>query len=120
MNIALPSIGRGLHISLANLSWVVNAYVLTFGGFLLLGGRIADLLGRRLIFMVGLGVFSAASLLGGAGSERAVADRRAARQAQPGPATSARAPTPKPEKRSTRGESHGQEQSQMSDASARR
>ena len=65
VNIALPSIGRGLHISLANLSWVVNAYVLTFGGFLLLGGRIADLLGRRLIFTVGLGVFSVASLLGG-------------------------------------------------------
>ena len=65
VNIALPSIGRGLHISLSNLSWVVNAYVLTFGGFLLLGGRIADLVGRRLIFMVGLGVFSAASLAGG-------------------------------------------------------
>ena len=65
VNIALPSIGRGLHISLASLSWVVNAYVLTFGGFLLLGGRIADLVGRRLIFMVGLGVFSAASLAGG-------------------------------------------------------
>jgi hypothetical protein len=44
VNIALPSIGRGLHFSLANLSWVVNAYVLTFGGFLLLGGRLADLL----------------------------------------------------------------------------
>jgi len=65
VNIALPSIGRGLDISLANLSWVVNAYVLTFGGFLLLGGRIADLLGRRLIFTIGLGVFSSASLLGG-------------------------------------------------------
>ncbi|HJS94681.1 MAG TPA: MFS transporter [Solirubrobacteraceae bacterium] len=65
VNIALPSIGRGLGISLANLSWVVNAYVLTFGGFLLLGGRIADLLGRRVIFTVGLGVFSLASLLGG-------------------------------------------------------
>src|SRR5215471_10858242 len=65
VNIALPSVGRGLHISLASLSWVVNAYVLTFGGFLLLGGRVADLVGRRLIFMVGLGVFSAASLLGG-------------------------------------------------------
>jgi EmrB/QacA subfamily drug resistance transporter len=65
VNIALPSIGRGLQISLANLSWVVNAYVLTFGGFLLLGGRIADLLGRRLIFTVGLGVFSLASLFGG-------------------------------------------------------
>ena len=65
VNIALPSIGRGLHFSLANLSWVVNAYVLTFGGFLLLGGRIADLLGRRRIFTIGLGVFSLASLAGG-------------------------------------------------------
>ena len=65
VNIALPSIGRGLDFSLANLSWVVNAYVLTFGGFLLLGGRIADLLGRRRVFMVGLGVFSLASLAGG-------------------------------------------------------
>ena len=50
---------------LANLSWVVNAYVLTFGGFLLLGGRVADLLGRRRLFIVGLGVFSAASFAGG-------------------------------------------------------
>jgi MFS family permease len=65
VNIALPSIGRGLHFSLANLSWVVNAYVLTFGGFLLLGGRIADLLGRRRVFVAGLGVFSLASLAGG-------------------------------------------------------
>jgi EmrB/QacA subfamily drug resistance transporter len=65
VNIALPSIGHGLHISLANLSWVVNAYVLTFGGFLLLGGRIADLVGRRRIFTIGLAVFSAASLAGG-------------------------------------------------------
>ena len=70
VNIALPSIGRGLHISLSNLSWVVNAYVLTFGGFLLLGGRIADLLGRRLIFIVGLGVFSLASLTRRARPER--------------------------------------------------
>ncbi|MBV8219764.1 MAG: MFS transporter [Solirubrobacterales bacterium] len=65
VNIALPSIGRGLHFSLANLSWVVNAYVLTFGGFLLLSGRIADLLGRRRVFVAGLGVFSLASLAGG-------------------------------------------------------
>jgi MFS family permease len=65
VNIALPSIGRALHFSLANLSWVVNAYVLTFGGFLLLGGRIADLLGRRRVFVVGLGVFSVASLASG-------------------------------------------------------
>jgi EmrB/QacA subfamily drug resistance transporter len=65
VNIALPSIGRGLHFSLVNLSWVVNAYVLTFGGFLLLGGRMADLLGRRRVFIAGLGVFSLASLAGG-------------------------------------------------------
>ncbi len=64
-NVALPSIGRALHFSQVNLSWVVNAYVLTFGGFLLLGGRLADLLGRRRMFIVGLIGFSVASLLGG-------------------------------------------------------
>ena len=47
VNVALPSIGTALDFSQENLSWVVNAYVLTFGGFLLLGGRLADLLGRR-------------------------------------------------------------------------
>jgi MFS family permease len=47
VNVALPSIGAALHYAPADLSWVVNAYVLTFGGFLLLGGRVADLLGRR-------------------------------------------------------------------------
>jgi cyanate permease len=76
VNIALPSIGRGLHFSLANLSWVVNAYVLTFGGFLLLGGRIADLLGRRRVFMIGLGVFRAGLAGRRASSEPGVADRR--------------------------------------------
>jgi len=65
VNVALPSIGRHLHFSQDDLSWVVNAYVLTFGGFLLLGGRLADLLGRRRMFMLGLIVFSVASLLGG-------------------------------------------------------
>ncbi len=65
VNVALPSIGRALHFSRTDLSWVVNAYVLTFGGFLLLGGRLADLLGRRLMFMVGLVVFVLASLAGG-------------------------------------------------------
>jgi EmrB/QacA subfamily drug resistance transporter len=65
VNIALPTIQRGLHFSPTNLSWVVNAYVLTFGGFLLLGGRAADLLGRRRVFVAGLSVFSAASLAGG-------------------------------------------------------
>jgi EmrB/QacA subfamily drug resistance transporter len=65
VNVALPSIKTALHFSEANLPWVVNAYTLTFGGFLLLGGRAADLLGRRRVFMVGLVVFSAASLAGG-------------------------------------------------------
>jgi EmrB/QacA subfamily drug resistance transporter len=62
VNVALPTIGRDLHFSESNLQWVVTAYGLTFGGFLLLGGRAADLLGRRRILMVGLAVFAAASL----------------------------------------------------------
>src|SRR4051812_47260434 len=65
VNVALPSIGRDLQFSQENLSWVVNAYTLTFGGFLLLGGRMADLLGRRRMFMAGLIVFAGASLAGG-------------------------------------------------------
>lgn len=65
VNVALPSIGAHLHFSRDDLSWVVNAYTLTFGGFLLLGGRLADLLGRRHMFMIGLVVFSLASLAGG-------------------------------------------------------
>jgi EmrB/QacA subfamily drug resistance transporter len=65
VNVALPSIGAALHFSRENLSWVVNAYTLTFGGFLLLGGRLADLLGRRRMFMTGLVLFSVASLAGG-------------------------------------------------------
>jgi EmrB/QacA subfamily drug resistance transporter len=62
VNVALPTIGRELHFSESNLQWVVTAYGLTFGGFLLLGGRAADLLGRRRILMLGLAVFTAASL----------------------------------------------------------
>jgi EmrB/QacA subfamily drug resistance transporter len=65
VNVALPSIGRHLDFSQADLSWVVNAYTLTFGGFLLLGGRLADLMGRRRMFMLGLVLFSLASLAGG-------------------------------------------------------
>src|SRR5579864_5124012 len=65
VNVALPTIGAHLNFSRADLSWVVNAYTLTFGGFLLLGGRLADLLGRRLMFIIGLVVFSLASLAGG-------------------------------------------------------
>jgi len=65
VNVALPSIGTDLDFSQENLSWVVNAYTLTFGGFLLLGGRMADLLGRRRLFMGGLVLFAIASLAGG-------------------------------------------------------
>ncbi|HEY2442547.1 MAG TPA: MFS transporter [Streptosporangiaceae bacterium] len=65
VNVALPSIGRDLHYSPAGLQWVVNAYVLTFAGFLLLGGRAADLFGRRRVFVAGLGLFTVASLAGG-------------------------------------------------------
>ncbi|HWB65558.1 MAG TPA: MFS transporter [Mycobacteriales bacterium] len=65
VNVALPSIKGDLHYSATGLQWVVNAYVLTFAGFLLLGGRIADLLGRRRVFIGGLAMFSVASLLGG-------------------------------------------------------
>jgi EmrB/QacA subfamily drug resistance transporter len=65
VNVALPSIGADLNFSQENLSWVVNAYVLVFGGFLLLGGRMADLLGRRRLFMIGLVLFALASLAGG-------------------------------------------------------
>jgi MFS family permease len=58
VNVALPSIGAHLHFARADLSWVVNAYTLTFGGFLLLGGRMADLLGRRRMFMLGLALLA--------------------------------------------------------------
>jgi len=65
VNVALPSIQRGLHFSEQNLLWVLNAYTLLFGGFLMLGGRVADKLGRRRVFMAGVALFSAASLLCG-------------------------------------------------------
>src|ERR1700744_1673526 len=65
VNIALPSVQRGLHFAPSNLQWVVNSYPLVFGGFLLLGGRAADLLGRKRLFVVGVLLFSAASLLNG-------------------------------------------------------
>src|ERR1700678_886299 len=65
VNVALPSIGAHLNFSRDDLTWVVSSYTLTFGGFLLFGGRMADLLGRRRMFMLGLVVFCLASLAGG-------------------------------------------------------
>lgn len=64
-NVALPSIGKALDIDQDNLSWVVNSYTLVFGGFLLLGGRLADFFGRRKMFMTGMSLFGVASLAGG-------------------------------------------------------
>jgi len=65
VNVALPSIQRSLHFSQQNLQWVASGYILTYGGFLLLGGRLSDLLGRRRMLIAGLGVFALASLAAG-------------------------------------------------------
>ena len=68
VNVALPSIGRNLHFSQTGLQWVITAYAITFGGFLLLGGRLGDILGRKKMFLAGVVVFSAASLVCGLAS----------------------------------------------------
>jgi EmrB/QacA subfamily drug resistance transporter len=71
VNIALPHIQGALHFSTTGLSWVLNAYTLTFGGLLLLGGRAGDILGRRRVFITGILLFSLASLLGGVATSSA-------------------------------------------------
>src|SRR3954449_1524315 len=65
VNVALPSIKDSLGFSEASLAWVVNAYMLTFGGFMLLGGRLGDLFGHRRLFVAGIALFTAASLVCG-------------------------------------------------------
>ena len=65
VNVALPSIKNDLHFSQVSLQWVITAYAIVFGGVLLLGGRLADLFGRRRLFLIGLALFTAASLLDG-------------------------------------------------------
>jgi EmrB/QacA subfamily drug resistance transporter len=78
VNVALPSIGRSLHFSETGLQWVVTAYAITFGGFLLLGGRAGDILGRKRMFLVGVAIFAAASLVCGlAGSTGVLVAARA-------------------------------------------
>src|SRR5204863_1113426 len=72
VNVALPTIQGDLGFSQSSLAWVVNAYLIAFGGLLLLAGRLGDLIGRRRIFMVGLAVFTAASLLCGLAQSQAV------------------------------------------------
>src|ERR671929_1566262 len=66
VNVALPSIQRDLGFSQSSLAWVVNAYLIAFGGLLLLAGRVGDLVSRRTVFLAGLALFTAASLLCGA------------------------------------------------------
>src|SRR4029079_14480637 len=68
VNVALPSIQKDLGLSEANLQWIISSYTLFFGGFLLLGGRAGDLLGRKRVFLVGLVIFTVASLLNGLSS----------------------------------------------------
>src|SRR5438874_6830852 len=70
VNVALPSIQTDLHFSQSSLAWVVNAYLIAFGGLLLLVGRLGDLIGRRKIFLVGLTVFTLASMLCGLAQSR--------------------------------------------------
>src|ERR1700754_5295568 len=70
VNVALPSIQHDLGFSQSGLAWVVNAYLIAFGGLLLLAGRLGDLIGRRRIFLFGLAVFTAASLLCGLADSR--------------------------------------------------
>ncbi|TML65609.1 MAG: MFS transporter, partial [Actinobacteria bacterium] len=65
VNVALPSIRQDLNFSQTSLAWVVNAYLLTYGGFLLLGGRLGDLFGHRRLFLSGITLFTAASLVCG-------------------------------------------------------
>src|SRR3712207_9389558 len=72
VTVALPAIQADLHMPQAHLTWVVNAYLITFGGLLLLAGRLGDLLGRRDVFLAGLAVFTVASLLCGLAQSQAL------------------------------------------------
>src|SRR5918912_2160344 len=72
VNVALPSIRRDLHFSVQSLQWVLSAYLLTYGGFMLLGGRAADLLGRRRVLTAGILVFALSSLTGGIAQDPAM------------------------------------------------
>src|SRR5712675_3420878 len=72
VNVALPSIRESLHFTETSLVWVVNAYMLTYGGFLLLGGRLGDLYGHRKLFLLGLSLFTLASLACGIAQSQAM------------------------------------------------
>ena len=95
VNVALPSIKTDLHFTQESLQWVITAYAIMFGGVLLLGGRMADLLGRRRLFMAGLTLFTVSSLLDGlAWSEGSLIAFRAAAGARRGAALPGRAVDP--------------------------
>ena len=79
VNVALPSIQRDLKFSTSSLAWVVNAYLIAFGGLLLLAGRLGDLVGRKRVFLTGLAIFTVASALCGLADSQAAARRRAVR-----------------------------------------
>ena len=79
VNVALPSIQQSLHFSQQNLQWVASGYILTYGGFLLLGGRLADLLGRRRMLFTGLAVFGLSSLTAGLAQDAGIAGGGATR-----------------------------------------
>src|SRR5438046_5067349 len=72
VNVALPSIQSDLHFTQSSLAWVVNAYLIAFGGLLLLAGRYGDILGRKSVFLAGLGVFTSASVLCGVAQSQEV------------------------------------------------
>src|SRR3977135_1187192 len=80
VNVALPAIRGDLGFSTTGLQWVVNAYTLTFAGFLMLGGRASDLLGRRRVFLAGIALFTVASLLCAASTSQATLDAARALQ----------------------------------------
>ena len=92
VNVALPSIQEDLGFSAAGLAWVVNAYLIAFGGLLLLAGRLGDLIGRRTVFLAGLAVFTCASLVCGLAQSQGmlVAARASLPSPQPGSARSRR------------------------------
>src|ERR1700740_2096861 len=71
-NVAIPTIQRDLHLSIAGLEWVVSSYILVFAGLLLAGGRLADVFGRRRLFIIGLSIFTVASLAAGLASSGGV------------------------------------------------
>ncbi len=79
VNVALPTIKDDLGFSQSNLAWIVNAYLIAFGGLLLLAGRIGDLVGQRRVFLAGLAVFTAASLLCATAQSQGMLDRGAIR-----------------------------------------